>query len=67
MRVPDRSYEVASTRLHSLNNGEFYLMLVDSTATGSRIELYSLWNLVNDVQPAVEACGEIIVAVAEGA
>ena len=42
-------------------------MLVDGTAAGSRIELYSLWNLVDDVRPAVEACGEIVVAVAEGA
>ena len=61
MRVPDRSYEVAITRTIVVG-GEVYLMLVDGTAPGSRIELYSLWNWVDDVRPAIEACSETVVA-----
>jgi hypothetical protein len=38
-----------------------YLVLVDGTAAGSRMELYSLRNLADDVRPAIEACGDIRV------
>jgi hypothetical protein len=56
---PGESYEIAPIRPIVLT-GEVYLVRVDREAAGgSRLELYSLWNWVETLRPALAACGEV--------